>query len=64
MGWVSLFKPEDVKTLLHMPGGSHPIALLCLGPVETFYDQPMLERENWDTRRPLHSLIMEDRWHD
>lgn len=64
MGWVSLFQPDEVKALLNMPGGSQPIALLCLGPVEAFYDQPMLEQENWDARRPLQSLIMEDRWHD
>lgn len=64
MGWVSLFQPDEVKALLHMPGGSQPIALLCLGPVEAFYDKPMLEQENWDARRPLQSLIMEDRWHD
>lgn len=63
MGWVSLFEPDDIKTLLHMPAGSHPIALLCLGPVHEFYDRPMLESAQWDQRRPLSSLIMEDRWH-
>ena len=64
MGWVSLFEPDDIKPLLNMPEDSHPIALLCLGPVHEFYDKPMLEQENWDSRRPLDSLIMEDGWHD
>lgn len=64
MGWVSLFQPEEIKPLLKMPEDSHPIALLCLGPVHEFYDKPMLEQENWDSRRPLESLIMEDGWHD
>ena len=64
MGWVSLFQPEEIKPLLKMPEDSHPIALLCLGPVHEFYDKPMLEQENWDSRRPLDSLIMEDGWHD
>ncbi|WP_374972699.1 5,6-dimethylbenzimidazole synthase [Spongiibacter marinus] len=62
MGWVSLFEPEPLKALLKMPDGSHPIALLCLGPVEEFYDRPMLETAQWDQRRPLHTLIMEDGW--
>ncbi|WP_374962177.1 5,6-dimethylbenzimidazole synthase [Spongiibacter tropicus] len=64
MGWVSLFQPEEIKPLLKMPEDSHPIALLCLGPVHELYDKPMLEQENWDSRRPLDSLIMEDGWHD
>ncbi len=62
MGWVSLFEPEPLKQLLNMPAGSQPIALLCLGPVTEFYDRPMLESENWDQRRALDTLIMEDGW--
>ena len=42
MGWVSLFDPEAVRTLLEMPEGSQPAAILCLGPVEAFYPRPML----------------------
>ena len=62
MGWVSLFEPEPLKKLLNIPTGSHPIALLCLGPVTEFYDRPMLESAQWDERRPLDTLIMEDGW--
>ena len=62
MGWVSLFEPDDVKALLGMPEGSHPIGILCLGPVEKFYDKPMLEMEQWAQRCPLDELIMENGW--
>lgn len=60
MGWVSFFEPTDVARLLHCPDGSKPIALLCLGPVESFYDKPMLEREGWRERKPLDVILGED----
>lgn len=62
LGWVSLFEPEALKTLLDMPAGSHPIAILCLGPVSEFYPQPMLETEGWAQRQSLNELIMENGW--
>ncbi|WP_028492261.1 5,6-dimethylbenzimidazole synthase [Thioalkalivibrio sp. ALE19] len=62
MGWVSLFEPEWLARTLEMPEGAHPIAILCLGEVEAFYDEPMLQTEGWDTRRPLEELVFEDRW--
>lgn len=64
MGWVSLFDPARLKALLGMPADSHPVALLCLGPVQEFYDRPMLARENWAQREPLENLLMENRWTD
>ncbi len=33
MGWVSMFCPAHLMALMQMPEGSHPIAVLCLGPV-------------------------------
>ena len=62
MGWVSLFDPEAVRTLLEMPEGSQPAAILCLGPVEAFYPRPMLEEEGWRQGRPLEELVFENRW--
>ncbi len=64
MGWVSLFEPDALKALLGMPTGSHPVAILCLGPVKEFYELPMLATENWAQREPLESLIMENCWRD
>lgn len=62
MGWVSLFDPVRLADLLKMPVGSLPIAILCIGHVEAFYEKPMLEKEGWDHRRDLQDLIFENGW--
>lgn len=62
MGWVSLFDPVEVATLLGLPEGAEPIALLCLGPVHDFYEEPMLQRERWARREPLSALVFDDGW--
>ena len=62
MGWVSLFCPVQLAQLLDMPEGSRPIAILCLGPVQAFYDQPMLQADNWARRAALADMVFEDRW--
>ncbi|WP_298188846.1 5,6-dimethylbenzimidazole synthase [uncultured Pseudomonas sp.] len=62
MGWVSLFEPQALAALLGMPAGSKPLAVLCLGPVEAFYDAPMLAQEGWATPRPLSELLFENHW--
>jgi 5,6-dimethylbenzimidazole synthase len=62
MGWVSLFDPEALRQLLHMPAGSRPIAILCLGYVPQFYARPMLQEEGWATRADWRELVRVDRW--
>ncbi len=62
MGWVSLFDPNALADLLRMPPGARPVAVLCLGPVEQFYDKPMLEQEGWARRQPLGELVSENGW--
>jgi 5,6-dimethylbenzimidazole synthase len=62
MGWVSIFNPEKLGALLKLPKGAEAIAILCLGPVEHFYEKPMLETEGWDTRKNINDLVMENRW--
>ena len=62
MGWVSMFCPLQLAKLLHMPDGSQPIAILCLGPVDAFYDQPMLQAEKWATPAALAAMVFEDTW--
>lgn len=64
MGWVSLFDPDALATLLAMPSGSKPIAILCLGHVAEFYPKPMLELENWAMPQPLSALVFENSWRD
>ncbi|SDI06316.1 cob(II)yrinic acid a,c-diamide reductase [Pseudomonas benzenivorans] len=62
LGWVSLFEPQTLATLLGMPAGSKPMALLCLGPVAEFYAAPMLVQQGWAAPRPLRELLFQDRW--
>ena len=62
MGWVSLFDPDRLAQLLHMPAGSRPVAVLCLGHVREFYPRPMLESENWAVRADLSKLVFTDYW--
>ena len=62
MGWVSIFCPVMLGALLNMPEGSKPIAILCLGPVHAFYDQPMLQAEKWAYRAAMADLVFEDHW--
>ena len=62
LGWVSMFCPEALAKLMHMPEGSQPIAILCLGPVDAFYDQPMLQAEKWASRADLADMVFDDSW--
>ena len=62
MGWVSLFEPQALADLLGMPAGAKPLAVLCLGPVEAFYEVPMLVLEGWARERPLSEMLYENHW--
>ncbi|MGH8780299.1 5,6-dimethylbenzimidazole synthase [Paraburkholderia sp.] len=64
LGWVSLFDAGEVAALLRMPTGAKPVAILCVGHVAEFYDEPMLETERWATRLPLVDCIFENHWPD
>ncbi|MHB8741571.1 MAG: 5,6-dimethylbenzimidazole synthase [Sulfuricaulis sp.] len=62
LGWVSLFDPAALANLLGMPPGSKPVAILCLGHVDAFYSEPMLETEKWARARPLNELMFTNTW--
>lgn len=62
VGWVSLFDPVALAQLLGMPAGAEPIALLCIGPVHQFYEEPMLQQERWAQRCALDDLLFENSW--
>ena len=64
MGWVSIFEPSELSTLLDMPEGSEPIAILCVGYVDSFYDEPMLITENWTSKESIEHLIFENSWNN
>ncbi|MBB4845785.1 5,6-dimethylbenzimidazole synthase [Paucibacter oligotrophus] len=60
LGWVSMFEPQALAELLHLPAGSMPLGLLCLGPVATFYERPMLDELGWRQARPLADMLMDE----
>ena len=62
MGWVSIFRPEELRAILGVPEGVEIVAYLCLGHVEEMFDQPELAARGWRARIPLDDLIMEERW--
>ncbi|WP_321798247.1 5,6-dimethylbenzimidazole synthase [Caballeronia sp. J97] len=62
MGWVSLFDPAEVAALLKMPAGARPVAILCVGHVQRYYDAPMLETEGWAARRTRAECVFENTW--
>jgi 5,6-dimethylbenzimidazole synthase len=62
LGWVSLFEPAALASLLGMPEGARPVAILCIGQVDAFYPKPMLELEQWAARQPLAAVLAENRW--
>ena len=64
VGWVSLFDPAEVRTLLHMPEGAQPVAILCVGQIDEYYPEPMLETEQWATRVSLATCVFENVWPD
>ncbi|PKO45226.1 MAG: 5,6-dimethylbenzimidazole synthase [Betaproteobacteria bacterium HGW-Betaproteobacteria-22] len=62
MGWVSIFDPIKLGALLQIPSDAKPIAVLCLGHVNTFYKEPMLIETGWKQAKPLSEMVMENTW--
>lgn len=62
MGWVSIFDPVKLAQLLHIPDDAKPIAILCIGHVESFYKEPMLVETGWAVEKPLSEMLMENTW--
>ena len=62
LGWVSLFEPIQLANLLNMPEDSRPIAILCIGHVEKFYEKPMLIEQKWGEAAPIEDFLFENSW--
>lgn len=62
MGWVSIFDPIKLAHLLNIPQGAKPIAILCVGHVNSFYKEPMLVETGWAVEKPLSEMLMENSW--
>lgn len=62
MGWVSIFDPIELAQLLNIPQDAKPIAILCIGHVNSFYKEPMLIETGWKQAKPLNEMVMENAW--
>ncbi len=62
LGWVSIFDPKKLADLLNIPATGKPVAILCIGHVEEFYDKPMLEKEDWAKRKQLDTVVFDNQW--
>ncbi|PCH59158.1 MAG: 5,6-dimethylbenzimidazole synthase [SAR86 cluster bacterium] len=62
LGWVSLFEPLHLQDLLAMPASAKPIAILCIGHVDAFYEKSMLIEEHWAQRGDIQDYVMTDVW--
>lgn len=62
VGWVSIFRPDDLAEILHLPPHVEIVAYLCVGYVDTLFEQPELAARGWRQRLDLDSLILEEEW--
>jgi len=62
VGWVSFYRPDDLRALLGIPPRVDPIAYLCLGWPDERPVRPSLEAAGWSTRLALDAVVMNERW--
>jgi nicotinate-nucleotide--dimethylbenzimidazole phosphoribosyltransferase len=64
LGWVTLFRPDELAALLGLPDGVVTLGWLCLGWPDERPPTPGLERAAWSRRLPLADVVLADRWPD
>jgi len=62
MGWVTIYKKADLRSVLGLPPHLNPIGLLCLGYVEAFPERPMLESAGWAKRLSVLTVLHFEKW--
>ena len=62
LGWVTLFQPADLASLLNLPTGVETLGWLCLGWPDERPPDPGLERHGWSQRLPLDEVVISERW--
>jgi len=62
VGWVTLFPPDELATLIGLPGGVVPLGWLCVGWPDERPPTPGLERAGWSQRRRLDDVVVRERW--
>lgn len=62
VGWVSFYRPDDVRELLGLPAHVVPVAWLCVGYPDERPLRPGLEAAGWQARRALSQFVFRERW--
>jgi nicotinate-nucleotide--dimethylbenzimidazole phosphoribosyltransferase len=62
VGWVTLFRPEELAELVGLPEGVETLGWLCLGWPDERPPEPGLQRAGWSTRQPLSDVVRYERW--
>jgi nicotinate-nucleotide--dimethylbenzimidazole phosphoribosyltransferase len=62
VGWVSFYRPEDLREVLGIPARVEPVAYLCVGWPDERPVRPGLESAGWAQRAELDAVLMRDRW--
>ena len=62
MGWVTLFRPDDLAELIGLPAGVGTLGWLCLGWPDERPPEPGLERHGWSQRLDLDAVTVRERW--
>jgi nicotinate-nucleotide--dimethylbenzimidazole phosphoribosyltransferase len=62
IGWVSFYRPDDLRAVLGIPDAVDPVAWLCVGWPDERPTRPGLERAGWGARQPLEDVVFHDRW--
>ena len=60
LGWVSILDPNKIKTILNAPEDRQLIGYLCLGHVDKFYENPELERLQWEKRKNINDVVIKE----
>jgi nicotinate-nucleotide--dimethylbenzimidazole phosphoribosyltransferase len=62
VGWVSFYRPHDLRSLLGIPSRVDPIAYLCVGWPDERPVRPGLESAGWAERLPSTRVVMRESW--
>jgi 5,6-dimethylbenzimidazole synthase len=57
IGWVSILSPSRIAEILSVPSEWRFIAYLCIGYPEEAMQKPELEKEGWESRRPISEFL-------
>ena len=64
VGWVTLFRPEELAALVGAPAGVETLGWLCVGWPDERPPEPGLQRAGWSSRLGLSDVVLLERWDD